>query len=402
MIPSYPNVESSFTQRPHPFYPPQLYPSPYHFISQHPNPNRALIHSAITPTFNPQFSHDPFQYGHPLSRRPQLDTPSHPSLYHYNVPSYQTTTANTLTHSSQFSHDPSHNGPPLPQRPRLDTPSLAMVDPLATATAYHSSSHVTHSLPTPFSPHVGQSSDTIPSSSGTTSPRPPSHPSPYSSSDCASPQDSPSRGLPPSKHPRLDTAPSSPLTTLHPTSTVLLHTAAPHRDTGYESTSTAASPSVAPPPPPATTTSPCLQRYVTYLKEFYTSIKTPVYDKESDLLKFKSKSFINIALVDKDSAKSMTDSDKNEMIMDRLHGHIDAIQKKKRKINFSNVCKCEDGSVAHSVLVEGAPGVGKTTFAFELCKQWARGEILQEWGVVVIIKLRDQRMRKAQTINDLL
>ena len=105
---------------------------------------------------------------------------------------------------------------------------------------------------------------------------------------------------------------------------------------------------------------------MTYLKEFYTSIKTPVYDKESDLLKFKSKSFINIALVDKDSAKSMTDSDKNEMIMDRLHGHIDAIQKKKRKINFSNVCKCEDGSVAHSVLVEGAPGVGKTTLSFRV------------------------------------
>ena len=136
------------------------------------------------------------------------------SLYynqHYNVPSYQTTTANTLTHSSQFSHDPSHDGPPLPQRPRLGTPSLAMVDPLATATAYHSSSHVTHSLSTPFSPHVGQSSDTIPSSSGTTSSRPPSHPSPYSSFVCASPQHSPSHGIPPPKHPRLDTAPSSPL-----------------------------------------------------------------------------------------------------------------------------------------------------------------------------------------------
>ena len=98
----------------------------------------------------------------------------------------------------------------------------------------------------------------------------------------------------------------------------------------------------------------------------------------------------------------MTDSDKKEMIMDRLHGHVDSIQKKKTKLNFSNVCKCEDGSVAHSVLVEGAPGVGKTTFAFKLCKQWARGEILQEWGVVVIIKLRDQRTRTAQSINDLL
>ena len=205
MIPSYPNVESSFTQRPHPHYPPQLYPSPYYFRSQHPNPNRALIHSAITPTFNPRFSHDPFQYGHHLPQRPRLGTPSHPSLYHYNVPSYQTTTANTLTHS-QFSHDPSHDGPPLPQRPRLGTPSLAMVDPLATATAYHSSSHVTHSLSTPFSPHVEQSSDTIPSSSGTTSSRPPSYPSPYSSDHHNTPFSLSSSSSPP----RLDTHHPSP------------------------------------------------------------------------------------------------------------------------------------------------------------------------------------------------
>ena len=98
----------------------------------------------------------------------------------------------------------------------------------------------------------------------------------------------------------------------------------------------------------------------------------------------------------------MTESDKNEMIMDRLHGHVDAIQKKKTKLNFDNVCKCANGDIARSVLVEGAPGVGKTTFAFELCKQWARGEILQEWGVVVVIKLRDRSTRTAQTINDLL
>ena len=48
------------------------------------------------------------------------------------------------------------------------------------------------------------------------------------------------------------------------------------------------------------------------------------------------------------------------MIMDRLHGHVDAIQKKKDKLEFCDISKCEDGSVAQSVLVEGAPGVGKT------------------------------------------
>ena len=260
------------------------------------------------------------------------------------------------------------DGPPPSQRPKIDT---------FTDKSYHSPSHVARSLP---------------SSSRTSSFKR------FSSSD----YDQPSHGRPPPKHPRLVTAPSSPLTTLHgPTSTVVLHTAGPHRDPGYESTSTAASPSVAPPPPPATTASPCMQQYVAYLKDLYVSKRTPVYDKESSLLYFKAKLFINIALVHK-NVKTMTENDKNEIFMDRLHGHVDAIQKKKTKLNFSDVCKFEDASIAHSVLVEGAPGVGKTTFAFELCKQWARGEILQEFGVVVIIKLRDQRTRTAQTINDLL
>ena len=126
----------------------------------------------------------------------------------------------------------------------------------------------------------------------------------------------------------------------------------------------------------------------------------PVYDKGS-LLHHKAKNFTNICLVHK-NVKTVANNDQLEMIMDRLHGHIDAIQKKKTQLNFSDVCKCNNGEVARCVLVEGAPGVGKTTFAFELCNQWARGDILQEWGVVVIIKLRDQGSRTAQTINDLL
>ena len=98
----------------------------------------------------------------------------------------------------------------------------------------------------------------------------------------------------------------------------------------------------------------------------------------------------------------MADNDKNEMIMDRLHGHVDAIQKKKTKLQFCDVSKCEDGSVAQCVLVEGAPGVGKTTFVFELGKRWARGEVLQNWKWLVIIKLRDRSIRTAQSLHDLL
>ena len=146
--------------------------------------------------------------------------------------------------------------------------------------------------------------------------------------------------------------------------------------------------------------SPIFQRYVKYLKDLYVHKTIPIYDKEDDLLKVKAKSFINITVVHKDFGESEIDSD--ERVMDRLHGHVDSIQKKKTKLHMSDVGKCGDGSVARCVLVEGCTGVGKTTFAYELCKQWARGEILQEWELVVIVKLRDQETREAKDLQDLI
>ena len=143
---------------------------------------------------------------------------------------------------------------------------------------------------------------------------------------------------------------------------------------------------------------PSLQQYAQYLRDIY-SRRASISDKKLTLLKVKAKSFINIVLVHKES---VSDDDNDEMLMDRLHGHIDDIEKKKTTLELSDVCKCEDGSLASNVLVEGAPGVGKTTFASELCRQWASGELLQEWNIVIMIKLRDQRTRAAKTLYDLL
>ena len=43
------------------------------------------------------------------------------------------------------------------------------------------------------------------------------------------------------------------------------------------------------------------------------------------------------------------------------------------------------------VLVEGAPGVGKTTFACELCRRWARGELLQHYSLVVLLRMLQEK-----------
>ena len=145
-------------------------------------------------------------------------------------------------------------------------------------------------------------------------------------------------------------------------------------------------------------------QYVKYLKSIYLKRMMPVYDKEFTQIQFKAKSFINLALVHKKDLSGRDNCliDSNEMIMDRLHGNVDEIMLKKTPLQICDVCRCKDGNKARSVLVEGAPGVGKTTFAYELCKQWARGEILQEWQVVIILKLRDLRMRRATKPDQIL
>ena len=64
-------------------------------------------------------------------------------------------------------------------------------------------------------------------------------------------------------------------------------------------------------------------------------------------------------------------------------------------------CLNEDGEFPDCVLIEGAPGIGKTTLALILCRSWSRGELLQQYTLVLLLRLRDQGVRKATTIIDL-
>ena len=51
--------------------------------------------------------------------------------------------------------------------------------------------------------------------------------------------------------------------------------------------------------------------------------------------------------------------------------------------------------------MEGAPGIGKTTFAWKVCRKWAKGKILREYGLVVLLRLRDKRVREVKYVSDL-
>ena len=135
--------------------------------------------------------------------------------------------------------------------------------------------------------------------------------------------------------------------------------------------------------------------YASYLKFVYTREKLPVYDKWPQV---KSKKYINLALIEKeDLAKQEID----QFTRATIHGNIDDIKKSKRAIQIDQVAKLPDGSQPRCILVEGAPGIGKSTFAWKLCHKWGKGKLLQQYQLVVLLRLRDKSMRTAKNISDL-
>ena len=55
-----------------------------------------------------------------------------------------------------------------------------------------------------------------------------------------------------------------------------------------------------------------------------------------------------------------------------------------------------------TILIEGGPGMGKTTLAINICKCWAKDELLQNYNAVILLTLRDPEIQEAKTISDLL
>ena len=148
--------------------------------------------------------------------------------------------------------------------------------------------------------------------------------------------------------------------------------------------------------PPGTQLIPT-EEFIGYLRMYFTSKSLP-----SDPGKWAPKvstKYINLALVEKGEVNKV---EADEFTQASIHGDIDDIIKQKRHMEIEHVAPLdEEGDPPKYVLVEGAPGVGKTAFAWELSKRWGMGEILKHFEMVVLLRLREVRVQKMKTISDL-
>ena len=70
-------------------------------------------------------------------------------------------------------------------------------------------------------------------------------------------------------------------------------------------------------------------------------------------------------------------------------------------VSLNNILVTKDSSPPKTVVVQGVPGIGKSTFAWKFCRKWAKGKLYQNYQLVVLLRMRDRRVREATKLTDL-
>ena len=140
------------------------------------------------------------------------------------------------------------------------------------------------------------------------------------------------------------------------------------------------------------------QQYLDYLKYLYASL-----DKKQTTSNqwppSATKKFFRLAMIKTATVRRGYIDDR--FIRMTVTGKEDDILQEKYPIQLEDIFKETEGQ-RKVILLEGAPGCGKSTLSVYICQQWEKGQLFNQFQFVILIQLRDPAVRKAKDLADLL
>ena len=138
-------------------------------------------------------------------------------------------------------------------------------------------------------------------------------------------------------------------------------------------------------------TSAAISSYHEYLKSLYSrdAIRPDKWPPTP------SRGYISLAVVEGG------DRCRDEYIGHTLQGDVKQLLKYRKKISVHQILEVESQTTPGLVLIEGAPGIGKSTLAWELCRKWEEFSCMQQYSLVVLLRLREEEVQKVGNVGQL-
>ena len=133
-----------------------------------------------------------------------------------------------------------------------------------------------------------------------------------------------------------------------------------------------------------------LDWYSSYLKNQYVEVLFTLQVSANKWLPSPTQKIFNLAIIKKEKIQRGRIDD--EFVDKTIRGQVDDILLEKSPIELKDIFKNSEGE-RKVILIDGAPGSGKSTLTVHICQQWGRGELFNEFTVVILVHLRDHSVQ---------
>ena len=138
-----------------------------------------------------------------------------------------------------------------------------------------------------------------------------------------------------------------------------------------------------------------------FMRERYRNMRLKKLEEENDPWPpVKTKSYITLALMYQQDIQTRAVT--TETIFLRTKGDISAIPGFQKLTDLTQIFSSHSDSIPKVILIEGHPGIGKTTLVKEICTKWAEGKLLSSEKLVLLLLLRDPIVQKITNVQQLI
>ena len=150
------------------------------------------------------------------------------------------------------------------------------------------------------------------------------------------------------------------------------------------------------------------KQYLDYLKFLYANLDKKQTSSDQ-WPPSATKKFFRLAMIKTTKVKRGKIEDR--FVRMTITGKVDDILRHKYPIQLQDIFKeteCQRQATKESegqrkvILLEGAPGCGKSTLSVYICQQWEKGQLFNQFQLVILIRLRDPAVKNAKGLADLL